>query len=74
MLNTIISKVLIDGETKKGNGVELIMGDGSKKLISSSKEVILCSGAVNSPKVLLLSGLGDKQLLEDVGIPVIHHL
>lgn len=74
MLNTIASKILIDGEKKNINGVELIMNDGSKKRISSTKEVILCCGAINSPKMLLLSGIGDEQVLKDVGIPVVHHL
>ncbi len=37
-------------------------------------EVILCGGAFNSPQLLQLSGVGDRALLERLGIPVVHHL
>jgi len=39
-----------------------------------TKEVIVCAGTFNSPKLLELSGIGDKQLLEQRGVDVIHHL
>lgn len=74
MLKTFVTSVVIDRQTKKTIGVELIRDDGSKERISSAKEVIICGGAINSPKILLLSGIGDRELLNDVGIPLIHHL
>jgi len=35
--------------------------------------VILCGGAVNSPQLLMLSGIGPQQRLAEFGIPVVHH-
>lgn len=40
----------------------------------ASKEVILSAGAINSPQILLLSGIGDKAQLDKFNIPVIRHL
>lgn len=74
MLSTLVTKVLIDIETKKAFGVEIIKEDGSKERILTEKEVIVCGGAVGSPKVLFQSGVGDETLLRDIGIEVVHHL
>jgi choline dehydrogenase len=38
------------------------------------KEVILSSGVVGSPQLLLLSGVGPREHLKEVGVPLIHHL
>ena len=40
----------------------------------AAREVILCGGAINSPQLLLLSGIGPQQHLTDLGIAVAHHL
>jgi choline dehydrogenase len=40
----------------------------------AAREVILCGGAVNSPQLLMLSGIGPQEHLEGFGIPVVHHL
>lgn len=74
MLNTTVTKVLIDQSRKVAYGIEIITGSGTKKKIKTSKEVIVCGGSVNSPQLLLLSGVGKKKDLEDVGIPVVHNL
>lgn len=37
-------------------------------------QVILSGGAINSPQLLMLSGVGDAAHLKDVGVPVVHHL
>lgn len=74
MLNTTVSKVLIDHSRKVAYGIEIITASGTKKKIMTSKEVIVCGGSVNSPQLLLLSGVGSKNALEDVGIPVVHNL
>lgn len=41
---------------------------------SARKEVILSGGAINSPQLLQLSGIGDAAHLQAVGVPVVHHL
>lgn len=40
----------------------------------SAGEVILCGGAINTPQLLQLSGIGDEALLRQHGVPVVHHL
>lgn len=49
---------------------------GEKGFVRASKEVILSGGAYNSPQLLMLSGVGDKNHLESekIGIKTIHHL
>lgn len=74
MLNTLVTKVLINSRTKKAFGVEVIRGNGRKEVILSTKEVIVCGGAIGSPKILLQSGLGDEKELDRINIPVVHNL
>ena len=40
----------------------------------ASQEVVLSAGSVGSPQVLLLSGVGDSEHLQEVGVPAVHHL
>jgi choline dehydrogenase-like flavoprotein len=48
--------------------------DGFSVTARARREVILCGGAINSPQLLLLSGVGPQQHLTDLGIPVVQHL
>ncbi|KAJ8949205.1 hypothetical protein NQ318_021698 [Aromia moschata] len=72
-MGTIVSRVLINSVTKQAYGVETIK-DGKKQIIYASKEVILSAGAVNSPQILMLSGIGPKEELKKANIPVVHDL
>jgi len=45
--------------------------DGAEHRVAANKEVILCGGAVNSPHLLMLSGVGPKQMLETFDIDVV---
>lgn len=74
MFQTFATRVIIDSETKKATGIEFIRDDGSIARFSSTKELIICAGVINSPIILFLPGIGDRQLLDYVDIPVIHHL
>ncbi len=47
---------------------------GRQRLARAEREVILCGGAVNSPQLLMLSGVGRADDLEAHGIPVVHDL
>lgn len=42
--------------------------------VFADKEVILSGGAINSPQLLMLSGVGDADQLQELGIPVVQHL
>ncbi|ETM39232.1 choline dehydrogenase [Phytophthora nicotianae] len=71
--DTYVNKVLFDG--KKAVGIEV--EDSKTKTvskISTAKEVILSGGAINTPQVLMLSGVGDADHLKEVGVPLVHHL
>ncbi len=68
-----VTKILTHSETKKAIGVSF-KRFGSVMTVRSSKEVILSSGAIGSPHILLNSGIGPKGELEAVRIPVIHDL
>lgn len=54
----------------RATGVE-VDHQGQRKTITARAEVILCGGAINSPQLLQLSGIGPGALLSDMGIPVI---
>ena len=68
MLNTTVTKVLIHPKSKCTYGVEAVDASGQTRKILARKEVIVSGGAVNSPQILLLSGIGPKDELERVNI------
>jgi choline dehydrogenase len=59
------TRILFDG--KRAVGVEYRRGNQTLQ-VRAACEVILCGGAINSPQVLQLSGIGDAALLESLGI------
>ena len=64
-------KVLFEG--KRAVGVAYRQG-GEDRVARSKREIILCGGAIGSPHILMLSGVGPQQHLSERGIPVVHHL
>lgn len=65
-----VTRVLIDPSSKRAYGVEFIR-EGRKEIVYAKKEVILSAGAINSPQLLMLSGVGPRAHLEQLGIPVL---
>ena len=65
------TRILFDG--KRAVGVEYRKGDESKQ-IRVRREVIVSSGAFQSPQLLMLSGVGDATALQRHGIASVHHL
>jgi len=57
-------------------GVHYLQGRFGRKQLTSRarREVIVCAGAINSPKLLMLSGIGDSGSLSQLDIPVVQHL
>jgi choline dehydrogenase-like flavoprotein len=70
MLQGIVRKVLIDRNTNRAIGVEYVKDDQVNH-VSAKKEVILCAGAIGSPQLLMLSGIGPSKHLTKLGIDVI---
>ena len=69
-LNTIVTKVII--ENKKAIGVETISNGKIEKFYGD--EIILTSGALITPKILMHSGIGEEKQLKKFGIEVIEKL
>jgi len=66
-----VNRVLFDGTT--ATGVEFVVGRGKTQIVNA-KEVVLCGGAINTPQLLQLSGVGNASELKALGIPVVHDL
>ncbi len=60
-------------EEGRATGVGFVKS-GARHTASPTREVILCGGAINSPQLLLLSGIGPVDELEAVGVTVTHEL
>ncbi|MFN3210877.1 MAG: GMC family oxidoreductase [Roseovarius sp.] len=67
-----VTRVLMDG--KRVTGVEYRDKRGQLQTIGANREVILSGGAINSPQILMLSGLGDPEHLKENGIDPRHAL
>lgn len=65
------TRVLFEG--KRAIGVEF-QKSGKLRQVNAEREVILSAGAIGSPQILQLSGIGPQELLEKVGVPVINDL
>ncbi|MCP9209082.1 GMC family oxidoreductase [Streptomyces sp. NEAU-Y11] len=73
MLETWAYRLELD-ETGHATGVRVRTKDGEELLIEASREVLVCAGAVDTPRLLMHSGIGPKADLEALGIPVVHDL
>ncbi|KAK4661056.1 hypothetical protein QC762_124480 [Podospora pseudocomata] len=69
-----VAKVLFDN-TKKVTGVEYLPTGGGERLTAqATKEVLLAGGAVHTPQILQLSGIGPKKVLNKFNIPIVVEL
>ena len=67
---SFVRKVIFEG--KKAVGVEVQRGRKIQNIYG--KEIILCGGAINTPQILQLSGIGNAEHLKKLGIEPVHHL
>ena len=70
LTNTLVKKII---SNKKAIGVK-IKNKNKNHIIGCSSEIILCGGSINSPQLLMLSGIGPKKHLEEHKIPLIQDL
>jgi choline dehydrogenase len=73
---TVVTGILVDRvifEGRRAFGVECLV-DGHRHVIRAGVEVILSLGAINTPRVLMHSGVGDAEHLSALDIPLIEHL
>ncbi|PYE32188.1 MULTISPECIES: GMC family oxidoreductase [unclassified Rhizobium] len=66
-----VSRIVLEGTTAVG--VEIATSRGSE-IVRCGREVLVTSGAIGSPKLLLQSGIGPADHLTSVGVPVAHDL
>jgi choline dehydrogenase len=71
LTNTLVRRVLFNG--RRAAGVEIERA-GAVLEIMAGTEVIVSTGAINTPKLLMLSGVGDRDELARHGIPLVQHL
>jgi choline dehydrogenase len=69
--NVTVDRITFDG--KKAVGVEFLQ-DGARRQVSANKEVILSAGALNSPQILMRSGVGAPGDITPHGISMVHEL
>lgn len=68
--NTHARKILLD-ENRTATRVEIKLPSGEIITVRADKEVVLSAGAINSPQLLMLSGIGPKEYLEETNIEVV---
>ncbi|MEV6318379.1 GMC oxidoreductase [Streptomyces sp. NPDC051776] len=61
-------------EGTRATGVHIRTNDGEERLVRARREVIVCAGAVDTPRLLMHSGIGPKRDLEALGIAAAHDL
>ena len=66
------SRILFDG--RKAVGIEYRDRSNNANIVKATREVVLSSGAIGSPQILMLSGIGDPSQLSDNGIDVVSAL
>ncbi|XP_018572206.1 glucose dehydrogenase [FAD, quinone]-like [Anoplophora glabripennis] len=66
-INAFVTRLIIDKDTKTALGVEFIK-DGRKYEARANKEVILSAGAINTPQILMISGIGPQEELTRIGV------
>ena len=72
-LETRVLRVVIDSE-KRARAIEVERADGSRGEIAARREIVLCAGSIDTPRLLMLSGVGPADDLRAAGVEVTHDL
>lgn len=70
--HSLVEQILFEG--RRATGVRYRRRDGTVVDARASVEVIVCAGSLESPGILMRSGIGPSDQLQALGIPVLHHL
>ncbi|XP_031785991.2 glucose dehydrogenase [FAD, quinone] isoform X1 [Nasonia vitripennis] len=71
----LVTRIVIDPASKRALGVEYIdQNTNTVQYAHAKKEVIVSGGAIESPKLLMLSGIGPAEHLREAGIPLMQNL
>lgn len=68
----MVSSIVVEQE--RAVSVNYSIGGRGEREATCRKEIILCAGAIQSPQILELSGIGQPEVLEELGIPIVHKL
>ncbi|MUL43226.1 FAD-binding protein [Streptomonospora sp. PA3] len=72
LTETRAANLLLEGG--RATGAEVLTSSGQRRTVRADREVVLCAGAIDTPRLLLHSGIGPARELRDVGIEVRHDL
>ena len=67
-----VNKINMSGD--RATGVTLELANGERRTLVAKAETILCAGAIDTPRLMLLSGIGPRKQLSDLKIPVIKNI
>ncbi|KAJ8926199.1 hypothetical protein NQ314_021455 [Rhamnusium bicolor] len=73
LTKSYVIKIEINNDTKEATGV-IFTNHGRTYRAAASKEVILSAGAISSPQLLMLSGIGPKEHLQELGVPIVENV
>jgi choline dehydrogenase-like flavoprotein len=71
LTDSLVTRVIV--ESGRATGIQLQI-NGETKRLAARREIVICAGAVQSPQILMLSGIGDGEGLRSLGIEVTHAL
>lgn len=74
LTNAWVSRVNVDTASDTVTGVNITLQSGTKLTLRARRETILCAGAIDTPRLLLHSGLGPRDQLSALSIPVVKHI
>ncbi len=69
-LETRVLRVVIDAG-KRARAIEVEHADGSRGEIAARREIVLCAGSIDTPRLLMLSGVGPEASLRAAGVEVV---
>lgn len=72
--HALVEEILVGETSKIAYGVKFRYGKNSQYVVYANREIILSAGAVQSPQLLMLSGIGPRKHLRQVDIPLVHDL